>query len=132
MISTHTVVDAARSFEGTPFVHQGRLPGVGLDCGGVVICAYREAGLHIVDSVYQRVPRRGQLAKMASDNRFWVVRDIEDGDVLFFCIHDATHPMHLGIVDGVRFWHVMEGGDVTSDPIELWRSRMLHCMRRIR
>lgn len=35
----------ARSWLGTPFQHQGRLKGVGVDCIGLVIEVYREAGL---------------------------------------------------------------------------------------
>ncbi len=37
-------VRVARSYIGTPFHHQGRLPGVGLDCAGVIVCALAECG----------------------------------------------------------------------------------------
>lgn len=39
MANRAQIVAAARSFKGTPFQHQGRIPGKGLDCAGVLIVA---------------------------------------------------------------------------------------------
>ena len=33
------LIEVARGYVGTPFHHAGRLPGVGLDCIGVPVCA---------------------------------------------------------------------------------------------
>ena len=38
-------IAAARSYLRTPYGHQGRMPGVLLDCVGVPICAARQVGL---------------------------------------------------------------------------------------
>jgi cell wall-associated NlpC family hydrolase len=46
MSIAHNMVLAARECLGTPFQHQGRVPGVGLDCVGVAIYAAREVGLN--------------------------------------------------------------------------------------
>lgn len=45
MIPRAAWVDTLLGYEGTPYAHQGRLPGVGLDCIGPVICAAREHGI---------------------------------------------------------------------------------------
>jgi cell wall-associated NlpC family hydrolase len=45
MTARAEVVAAARALVGTPYQHQGRLPGVALDCAGVVICVARACGL---------------------------------------------------------------------------------------
>lgn len=44
-MTPQTVIAAARRHIGTPWVHQGRLPGRALDCAGLVICVARELGL---------------------------------------------------------------------------------------
>lgn len=44
MLNTEPAIVAARSYIGTPFVHQGRQPGLGLDCVGMVFCAFLAAG----------------------------------------------------------------------------------------
>ena len=43
-MNRQTFIDFARSTMGTRYLHQGRLPGVGLDCGGVVLCAAIASG----------------------------------------------------------------------------------------
>lgn len=44
-MSQANLLAIARSWLGTPFQHQGRLKGIGVDCIGLVIEVYREAGL---------------------------------------------------------------------------------------
>lgn len=44
-ISKDKVVDVARSMIGTPFHAGGRLPHVGLDCSGLIVCVARQCGL---------------------------------------------------------------------------------------
>lgn len=34
------VVDEARSYKGTPYIHKGRVKGVGVDCGGMIYQVY--------------------------------------------------------------------------------------------
>lgn len=47
----------AREFVGTPFRHQGRTPGRGLDCVGLVVCAATALGAMIDDVTnYRRTP----------------------------------------------------------------------------
>lgn len=52
-------VEAVRETVGTPWHDQGRLPGVGLDCWGVVIHGLRAAGFYAPDAeaAYRRADR---------------------------------------------------------------------------
>jgi cell wall-associated NlpC family hydrolase len=62
MSIAHDMVLAARECLGTPFQHQGRVPGVGLDCVGVAIYAARGVGLNPVDvQGYGETPNNGAL-----------------------------------------------------------------------
>ncbi len=56
------LVSNAVSYIGTPFKHQGRKPGRGLDCAGLIVCAAQAAGWTIKPSkVYGTRPRPIQL-----------------------------------------------------------------------
>ncbi|MDD5585633.1 MAG: hypothetical protein PHY92_01580, partial [Alphaproteobacteria bacterium] len=43
------MIAAARACLGTPFHHQGRKPGVGLDCIGLIVVALQAAGYDVRD-----------------------------------------------------------------------------------
>lgn len=100
------VVAAARSWLGTPFHHQARKKGAGIDCAGLVVAVGRECGYAIEDRVgYQRYPSVArhlyddclknlveisiQEAKPGSVLLFWLVKTKRSGIKL---------PQHLGIV----------------------------------
>ena len=63
----YRIAAAARSYVGTPFVHHGRRPGVGLDCAGVAFCAAWDAGLAVADNFsYGKLPKPDFLLDMLS------------------------------------------------------------------
>lgn len=89
-------IEAARALVGTRFHHQGRAPGVGLDCAGVVICAAAAIGVALPDRQgYPRRPRESDVLECleAGLDR---VDSAEPGDVLAFEIDGAV--THLGIL----------------------------------
>ncbi len=58
-----------RSLVGTPYRHQGRVPGVGLDCVGLGVVAARAVGLEIKDqAVYQRLAEGNTLLDRLAEN----------------------------------------------------------------
>jgi cell wall-associated NlpC family hydrolase len=96
------VVDAARSMIDTPFAHQGRTPGLALDCAGLLICVARSLGLIAPDfdvSGYSRRPDGNSLrtycdlymAPIASADLLGF------GDVVLVAWRNGL-PQHLGIV----------------------------------
>jgi murein DD-endopeptidase / murein LD-carboxypeptidase len=89
------VQEIAKGFVGTPFVPQGRLPGIGLDCLGVVVCSGRGAA-HLADEV--DVSAWSTPDPDAADAQLgrWLRRravgePIEPGDVLLFAVRGLAH-----------------------------------------
>lgn len=90
------VVDAARACLGTPFYHQGRVAGIGLDCIGLVIHAIKQAGIDVEDQCdYGRQPEGEKLLGALLQHGFNEVDDILPGDVLLFRFAGA--PQHVGL-----------------------------------
>lgn len=93
-------IASARACIGTPFRHQGRLPGIGLDCAGLVIHAAQTIGIELVD--YKGYPARpfdGMLKKMLDSQpnmQEIAVEDILPGDILLMRVNVA--PQHLAIL----------------------------------
>jgi NlpC/P60 family putative phage cell wall peptidase len=96
------IVAAARTWIGTPFEHQGRLKGAGVDCAGLVVGVARELGLPHADvDGYGRNPRRALLeAELAAQMDPIALAELRPGDVLLFRIE--REPQHLGIVSSIE------------------------------
>lgn len=94
------IVTMARRWLGTPFHHQARLQGVGVDCVGLVIGVARELG--VVPSSwdvtgYGRVPDGKQLVHHLQEHLIPVGRDDYSlGDVVLVAFDSG--PQHVGIV----------------------------------
>ena len=59
------IIAAALECMGTPFLHQGRVPGVGMDCAGVLVHCFKRLGLpHQDERGYPRTPFDGQLERI--------------------------------------------------------------------
>lgn len=102
MTTAEQIVDIARACMDTPFRHQGRIPGVGLDCAGLCIVALRGAGVEVRDvRGYGRVPVDGRL-KQAIDAQPGLVSipvaEAGAGDVVLIRI--GVEPSHVGILTG--------------------------------
>lgn len=124
-------VAVARSYEGTPFLHQGRLPQVGLDCGGVVVCALKAIGHPVIDAIgYGRLPAKGMLEKVVEENCDKVaISEVQDGDILVFKF--IREPQHVAIYfDGklIHGWQEV-GKVVVHDFNGVWRRRLTGCYR---
>ena len=99
------VVRVARSYIGTPFHHMGRLPGVGLDCVGVLICCARELGLVAPDfdiPAYTPSPDGGTMLAWAKQYMTPLAQsEMQPGNVILL-ITD-TEPQHLAILGDYRY-----------------------------
>lgn len=90
-------VAEARTWLDTPYRHQGRLKGVGVDCIGLVIGACRELGLFDLDvGAYPARPDGTLRARIAEHSNAISYAEAQPGDVLLF--HWAGVPTHVGIV----------------------------------
>lgn len=95
MVAREKVVAAARAWLGTPFHHQGRARGVGVDCAGVIVEVARELGLADVDlRGYGRRPDSRELERLCHQQMMPIaLADAAPGDVLLLMIDGA--PQHL-------------------------------------
>lgn len=104
MTTRADVVRVARTYLETPFHHRGRLPGVGLDCAGIIICAARELGLVAADfdvPAYTPTPDGRTMLEWCRAHMKSVARvNMQPGDVIVL-ITDV-HPQHLGILGDYR------------------------------
>lgn len=130
------VADAARTWIGTPFVHQGRLKGVGVDCVGLVIGVARELGLTDYDfNAYGMQPDPRVLMREVEANLQAVpLGDAQAGDVLLFRFE--REPQHFAIVvdTAASPWQIVHahrkvGRCVQHGMDEIWRRRLLGAYR---
>lgn len=131
-------VAAARAQKGVRFQHQGRLPGVGLDCAGLVIVAAKAAGIELKDNTtYGHRPPADLLMSLVLENGMTPVRrvDIRPGDLVVLTFDN--NPQHIAIVS-----EVPEGGSpriihanakmrkvVEHSLVGDWRDRIAHVWR---
>lgn len=105
MIPRDAVVAAAREWIGTPFHHQGRLKGVGVDCVGVVIGVVKELGISDFDvGGYGHRPDSQEMERLARQLMAEVPpAAARPGDVLL--IEVDRQPQHLAFVTGAGMLH---------------------------
>lgn len=106
MITTAQIISQARKYIGTPFRHQARVLGLGVDCVGLVLCVAEDLGLHDVNgapllrtdySNYPMEPQRGDVQKeCALRFRRELLTNIQPGFVVTMKI--PIEPCHAGIV----------------------------------
>lgn len=96
MIQRHAIVEEARKWLGTKWVHQGRNK-FGIDCAGLLCVVGWGLGIDVKDKKgYQRVPdKAGFIAHLRSELTQGNVRAIKDGSVGVFT--QSLYPCHTGI-----------------------------------
>jgi cell wall-associated NlpC family hydrolase len=97
------LVSVARGFVDTPFHHGARLPGVGLDCIGVIVCAAAQCGIAHRDVAAYPLRPNGQLPREL-DAQLEKVSSPEPGDVLLMSFDDGT-AHHLALYTGESIIH---------------------------
>ena len=127
-IDRSLIIELAREMLGTPFVHQGRVPGVGVDCGGVLECVWNKLPCYPRVSVtsYGRVPH--QRAMTAVLDKYFeriAIGAAGLGDV----IHIAwvrNIPQHVGILTDIGIVHAYAYAKrVVEEPLEqAWRGKV--------
>jgi NlpC/P60 family putative phage cell wall peptidase len=130
------IIAEARTWLGTPFLHQGRLKGAGVDCAGLVIGIARALELPHADvDGYGRQPRRGLLeAELAAQMDPIALEDLAPGDVLLLRIE--RDPQHLAVVSSLEplaVVHAYAGGGlarcVEHDLDPRWLRRIIGAYR---
>ncbi len=92
MTTSTEIIAKAREFIGTPFAHQGRLKGIGIDCVGLVICAAKELNLVPQDYDYITYRRSPDTSLLHFEFLRWcdyvAPKEACPGDVL--CLWSST------------------------------------------
>ena len=133
---TCAVVDIARHWIGTPYLHQSACLGAGCDCLGLIRGVWREllgAEPEPVPaySMDWSEPQQDEVLWRAAE-RWLVPKDVHaeaPGDVLLFRMRDGGIAKHLGITAQVgphsSFIHAYSGHSVTESPLSYpWRRRI--------
>ena len=122
------MVAAARRCLGTPFRHQGRQPGRGLDCVGLIVCAARECGLADYDVTgYARLPQ-GDSMKEHLLAAGLLPRDMPSarpGDVLLMRFTREAQHLALMTERGVLHSYQQVGRVVEHRLDDAWRGRIV-------
>ena len=129
------VVAIARQYINTPYHHQARVPGVGIDCVGVLVCVAREIGVigPTVDYTgYARNAKDDTLLQILDSHleRLPDPAHAQAGDVLVFQI--GKWPHHVAIKTGAdTLIHSYAGvGRVVETQIgDEWKRRVIAAHR---
>lgn len=126
------IVQAAQRYIGTPFHYQGRRLGIGIDCGGLILCAARDAGLPVIDRpTFRRAlcsyPRGPKLmTELASQCR--QVKQAQPGDIMAFWWNPINKwASHLALRSFTGIIHTStESKQVVEQPLaEFWHDRFV-------
>jgi cell wall-associated NlpC family hydrolase len=124
------VVSAARSHLGTAYHHQGRLPGVGLDCVGLVIVVAKTMGKTTSDVVYPDWPQPNRMLQWFERDNHSVFEQVDGikrpGDIYTFWWTRSDTLWHVAIATPVGILHVSRSvGKVVEMPLTRnWVKRM--------
>jgi cell wall-associated NlpC family hydrolase len=107
MTTPAEIILEAETWIGTPFKHQGRVKGVGVDCYGLVIEVARHFDLTAFKSGnYGRKPNPTVMWQaLRTHMREISLRDLRPGAILFMAYE--KEPMHLAIFDGENIIHAL-------------------------
>lgn len=133
MTTPAAIIACAREQLGVPFKHQGRLPGIALDCVGLVIVVFQKLGITIEDvQGYARSPHGGVLEAQALAQTNFVsipINAYREADVLLFRFYKATQ--HAAIVTDHGIIHCCaDPGRVVEHGLgDNWHKRITHAFR---
>ncbi len=127
------VVAAARSWIGTPYVHQASAKGAGCDCLGLVRGVWREVlGTEpVIPPAYSM-----DWSEPQGEERLWqaavahlrpCARAMAPGDVILFRMRAGAVAKHLGILTASdRFVHAYSGRGVFENALSApWQRRIV-------
>lgn len=130
------VVDSARAWIGTPYVHQAALRGVGCDCLGLLIGVWRERGgavpsLPAYSMDWSEASGRETLWQALRDKLLEKpIGAVGRSDVVLFRMREGSIAKHLGVIANTgpspTFIHSMSGhGVIESRLTPPWQRRIV-------
>lgn len=133
------IVEEARSWIGTPYVHQAATKRAGTDCLGLIRGIWR----HVVGTEPETVPpytqdwaEPGRQEVLWDAAQRWMIpkdpAKAEPGDVLLFRLRDGVIAKHLAVLtaggDVPYFIHAYNGHGVVESALSApWKRRVVAC-----
>lgn len=134
LVDRPAIVAAARRYLGTPFVHQGRMCGAGVDCAGLLTCVAYDLKLRDVRVTdYGRMPDAERARSIIESHMDPVpFSELAPGDVVSFVIVQSVQ--HYGLVTEInphRFLHayMTVGKVIEQSLVGSWLHRLRGCYR---
>lgn len=123
------IVAAARAEVGTPFVHQGRIPGKALDCAGLAVVVASHWHAVSEPQAYGRSPHLGLLQEWVEAQDFLEPGQPVTGALLL--MRFGKEPQHLAICAGDTIIHSYGsvGKVVEHNFSNVWRARVVKAYR---
>jgi hypothetical protein len=141
MTTKQNFIEIARSWKGTPFQHQGRLKGVGVDCAGFIAQVALESGASAdveFEQNYRRQENGERMLSLLRSYMDFVEGEPEIGDMLALCdeqLKNPDVPRHLVILtEKEPYWkaiHASERG-VQEHRLDARFKRRIHSAWRLR
>jgi cell wall-associated NlpC family hydrolase len=132
MVTQGEIVSTARRCLGTPFRHQGRRPGRGLDCVGVIAWTARELGLSCYDVTnYSRLPQGRALLRHLEEAGMVEVEAAKAGPGDVVAMRFQREVQHLALLTDRGMLHAYYGaGAVVEHRLDAtWRGRIVAAFR---
>lgn len=133
-ITREQFIEELRTWIGTPFHHQGRWKGLGVDCAGLVVGPLVELGIMEVLKADNRTYKHKAGHKLLVERLMLIANEIPKeeiklGDILLFTIY--RYPQHVAIKSyNDNVIHVTEDRGVIEEELDdMWKKRFLSSFR---
>jgi cell wall-associated NlpC family hydrolase len=100
MTTRAEITAAALSMVGTPFHAQGRMPGVGLDCLGVIVCVAKACNIPHQDRIAYPMRPNGELMPELDRQFMRIHGEPQEGDVLLMAFDGEPHHVAIVVSEG--------------------------------
>lgn len=135
-LSRAQIVAEARSFIGTPWQHQGRAPGIGLDCIGMLVAAAKSLGQSTYDRTdYEPTGDMSHLPALLDEHAIRIqINEIQPADIVVLNLQGQPHLAIIGnypIAGQVTMIHsLVARGKVVEHRLDsVWRSKIVGAWR---
>ena len=134
------IVDIARNWLGTPYIHQASLKGIGCDCLGLLRGVNRELrGIEAEDPP----PYSADWAEATGAETLYMAlarhltaldpKDLAPGDVALFRMARSSPAKHCGIIGEsnrtLTLIHARQSRRVSEEPLAPWRPKLAYAFR---
>lgn len=132
------IVREARNIVGSKWVHQGRDPGTGIDCIGVIVWVANRLGLHCPDRTnYGREPIGELLVDEFRDRLDEIPIDkAQHGDVLILRTAGQRLPTHIAILAKgeyemtlIHSIQISKDRKTVEEPYRRWQRLVTHAFK---